>query len=157
MPEQPDNPSRRQGFARRLVGFLMAVYLVAIAYLVFAYGDVSKCLAEYAAIDNSATAARSEAGAKDRQLNKRESDLNASDRSRFAADQRAFGDAFAAALTSVGDQAKARELTEGLVAQLQETERVLRDNEAARERLNRERGAVEAFRAANPVPPKPSC
>lgn len=141
----------------RIIAVCGAIAIVALlisVYVTFAQINLTGCLADYNEASALSSAARSQAAAEDRQVDKRERALDADERVLRAAADAALDAVIEA--TAAGDRPR-------MAAAIFAMRTVRRDGAikrtqiaVARGQLEADRAATEARRAANPLPEAPS-
>lgn len=144
--------------AVRVVLLMMLVYAATSGMLVFGYAEVSRCVANYADASAASNKLRAGAAAEDRALDARLETVNASDIARIRADQAAMLKMFLLLSTPKAqqDRRQVKAAFDGTVRSYVVSAQVLAKNQAERNNIARERAAVQARRAASPVPAGPS-
>lgn len=140
----------------RIITLLVIAYALVIGSLVVGYVNVSRCVADYSDQAARATIVRNNAAAQDRELNAATDAVDNSDRVRLRADQNAL--LHLIKLLNRPDTTRDQKIVafNALQRTNEESSRILAVNDKERARIIARRRAVEAQRAASPLPAPPS-
>ncbi len=139
--------------AVRIIFILMLLYALVIGGLMLGYANVQSCLADYNDEAAISTRVRIQTGADDRKLNQRIEDVNASDRARIIANQKATRELLIATRDrgAAGDEA-----INNFIKVSDDILGIFAINENERAKIAQERARIDSIRAGAPTPAPPS-
>lgn len=140
--------------AVRIIYVIVLFYALVIGGLMLGYADVQKCLQDYSDQNAAALRVRTEASADDRILSQRIENVDKADRVRIIANQAALADLVQSAAdnNSLAAESALKHFTEVNDASL----KIFQKNEQERTMIAEARRAIDAKRAATPLPEAPS-